>query len=463
MSDATFDLAIVGAGPAGMAAAVEATALGLSVCVLDEQAAPGGQIYRGITRPAGLDPQVLGPDYWEGKALAERFLACGCDYRPGSTVWHVDAGELSFAGPHGGGTVAWRKLLNATGAMERPMPVAGWTLPGVMTAGAAQILLKASATVAENAVFCGSGPLLYLVVAQYLRAGVKVAAVLDTTPWQAYLGALRHMPAALSGWSYLSKGLGLLREIGAAGVRVVRNVDRLEMRGRDALEAVRWRAGASEGEIATMHAFLHQGIAPNTNLARAAGCAHVWDEAQLSWRPRTDAWGAASRPEIYCGGDVAGIAGARAAALSGRLSALAAAADLGRIDAAGRDARAAGLRRAMRRELAARPFLDTLYRPLPAFRVPVADDVVVCRCEEVTAGALADAVDAGAMGPNQLKAFTRCGMGPCQGRSCGLTAAALVAARLGMSEGEAGYFNIRFPVKPVPLRAVAAAGGKPAG
>jgi len=103
------------------------------------------------------------------------------------------------------------------------------------------------------------------------------------------------------------------------------------------------------------------------------------------------------------------------------------------------------------REIAVRPFLDRLYRPAAAFRAPAEDDVLVCRCEEVTSGAIRQALSDGAMGPNQLKSFTRCGMGPCQGRSCGLTAAAMVAAHRGTSVGEGGYFNIRFPVKPVPL------------
>lgn len=457
MAERVYDLAVVGAGPAGMAAAVEATGLGLSVCVLDEQPAPGGQIYRGLSNPAPLDPAVLGPDYWEGADLVKRFLAGGCDYRAQATVWHADEGELSFATPRGGETIGWRRLLNATGAMERPMPVAGWTLPGVMTAGAAQILLKASATVAEDAVFCGSGPLLYLVVAQYLRAGVRVAAVLDTTPRGARLHALRHLPGALRGWPYLVKGLSLLREIGAAGVDVIRHVEHVEMQGGERLEAVSWRTAEASGSVPASHAFLHQGIAPNTNLGRAMNCAHVWDEAQLSWKPRADGWGAGSRQGVYVAGDAGGIAGARAAALSGRLSAIAAAAELGRIAPAERDARAAGLRARMRRELAVRPFLDRMYRPLPALRVPRQDEVTVCRCEEVSAGAIRQALAAGAMGPNQTKAFTRCGMGPCQGRSCGLTVTGMVAAELGIAEAEAGYFNLRFPVKPVALGDVGAA------
>lgn len=451
MIEPVYDLAVVGAGPAGMSAAVEAVSLGLSVCVLDEQAAPGGQIYRGISNPAPLDPAVLGPDYWHGAELVERFLACGCDYRREATVWHADQGELSFSTPRGGAAIRWRRLLNATGAMERPMPIPGWTLSGVMTAGAAQILLKGSGTVAEDAVFCGTGPLLYLVVAQYLRAGVRVAAVLDTTPRGSYVGAIWHLPSALRGWSYLAKGLGLLREIRAASVQVIRHVEHIDLQGDGRLESVGWRTAKARGEIATSHAFLHQGIAPNANLGRALDCEHVWDPAQLSWRPGTDGWGAGSVDAVYFAGDVAGIAGALAAGISGQLTALAIAADLGRITEAERDGRAAGLRARLAREMAVRPFLDRLYRPAAAFRVPAEDDVLVCRCEEVTAGAIRQALSDGAMGPNQLKSFTRCGMGPCQGRSCGLTAAAMVAAHRGTPEGEGGYFNIRFPVKPVPL------------
>src|SRR5205085_8058350 len=140
-----------------------------------------------------------------------------------------------------------------------------------------------------------------------------------------------------------------------------------------------------------------------------------------------DEWGRTSLPKIAIAGDGAGIAGAEAAILSGRLAALDAAATLGRIEAAECDRRAQPIRAALARERAIRPFLDALYRPAPTVLMPAEDSVIACRCEEVTIGQIRRAVRLGALGPNQLKAFTRCGMGPCQGRICGPIVSAVLA------------------------------------
>jgi hypothetical protein len=154
------------------------------------------------------------------------------------------------------------------------------------------------------------------------------------------------------------------------------------------------------------------------------------------------------------GGVGGGIAGAEAASLSGRLAALDAAAFLDKLDPAERDRRARPLRAALRRELAIRPFLDALYRPAPSVLVP-ADDIVACRCEEVTVAQIRRAARLGAQGPNQAKAFTRCGMGPCQGRICGPIVSAVMADTLGKPITEIGAYRPRAPYKPISLGALA--------
>ncbi|MCW1840120.1 FAD-dependent oxidoreductase [Prosthecomicrobium hirschii] len=452
---ATVDLAIVGAGPAGMAAAIRAAELGLAVVVFDDQPAPGGQIYRNVAHPPPLPRHVLGPDYHAGAALVARFLASGAAYRPSSLVWHMAEGSLSHTGPDGGGTLAARRILLATGAMERPFPVPGWTLPGVMTAGAAQIMLKTSATVADDAVFAGSGPLLNLVVAQYLRAGIRIRALLDTTPSGARRRALSRLGSAWSGRTTLAKGLGLLAEIRRAGVTVHRHVADLAAVGADRLDAVTWRSGTVRHRLDCRTLFLHQGIVPNVNAAMAVGCRHGWDEGQLCWRPALDAAGRSSVAGVMVAGDGGGISGAVAAALSGEIAAIAAASDLGRIDDATRDRLIAPLESRRRRDMAVRPFLETLYRPADAYRIPSQDETLVCRCEEVDRGTLAEIVRRGCPGPNQIKAFSRCGMGPCQGRLCGHTVTELFADLTGRSPDAVGHYRIRMPIKPVTLGDIA--------
>ncbi|EFH13119.1 NAD(P)/FAD-dependent oxidoreductase, partial [Teichococcus cervicalis] len=172
------DLAIIGAGPAGMSAALEAAGLGLSVLVLDEQPAPGGQIFRAVER-AAADPALRGEYADSGALLARRFRAMpNVDYRPGTQLWNIDAatGLLSFRAPDGPGEAQAARILLATGAQERPVPVPGWTLPGVMSAGAAQILLKQAGAVPKGKlVLAGQGPLLWLLAAQLARAGAPPA------------------------------------------------------------------------------------------------------------------------------------------------------------------------------------------------------------------------------------------------------------------------------------------------
>ena len=452
---ASYELAVVGAGPAGLAAATLAAELGIDTLLIDEQDGPGGQIYRAIARSPLGEPAILGADYWQGATLLAPFRASGAAYLPGAAVWSVS--RALEIGVSAGGTarlIQAKHVILATGALERPFPIPGWTLPGVMTAGAAQILLKSSGLVAEGEiVLAGSGPLLWLVAAQYLRAGARIAALLDTTPRANRSAALRHFPAFLVS-SYFAKGIALMRAV-KRRVRVVRNVTALAGEGQSRLETVVYREeDGRERHLPANLLLLHQGVTPNLNLANATGCAQAWDERQLCFKPVVDGWGASSIDGVSIAGDGAGIAGAAAAEARGRLAALAAAAKLGRIASAERDRRAAAHRAALARAERGRAFLDTLYRPAKAFRVPQGD-VVVCRCEEVSAREIVAAVALGCSGPNQMKSFLRCGMGPCQGRLCGLTVSELIADARGLSPAAVGYYRLRPPVKPITLAELA--------
>jgi bacterioferritin-associated ferredoxin len=203
-------------------------------------------------------------------------------------------------------------------------------------------------------------------------------------------------------------------------------------------------------EISADHLLLHQGVVPNINLANAIGCAQHWDDAQLCFVPTVDRWGASSVDGVTIAGDGTGIAGARAAQARGILAALHAATVLNRLSTAQRDQYAAAPRADLARWMRGRAFIDVLYRPPEQFRVPHGD-TVVCRCEEVSAKQVVDAVQLGCSGPNQLKSFVRCGMGPCQGRFCGLTVTEIIAKERHVSPGEVGYYRLRFPTKPLTL------------
>ncbi|MVA73130.1 FAD-dependent oxidoreductase [Agrobacterium vitis] len=450
-----FDIIIIGAGPAGMAAAIEAKAHGASVCILDEQPTPGGQIYRNVMKASPQQDKILGADYRAGRSLAKDFMASGAIIHARVTVWSVTvAGTVTFSENGHTRQLHARHIILATGAMERPVPLPGWTLPGTMTAGAAQILMKSGAMVAQGAVLVGCGPLLYLVAAQMLQAGARPKALVETQTRHDMVAALRHINGAVRGWRQLLKGLTLIARLKLAGVRRFKAASAIEIIGSHTTQAVRFRAGGETHQIETETVLLHQGVVPNTQITRSLRLEHSYDQAQHCFHPVTDRYGQSSHPMVSIAGDGAGIGGAKVAGLSGRITALNA---LLRIDILTEDQRnihAAPFLISRQRELAIRPFLDTLYPPSETVLKPD-NDTIICRCEEVTAGDIRRYASLGCTGPNQTKSFGRSGMGPCQGRFCGLTVTELLAAETGQTQDQVGAYRIRSPLKPVTLQELA--------
>lgn len=446
------DLIIVGAGPAGMAAAATAAAGGAQVLLLDDQPRAGGQIYRNVGAGGNTRPW-LGMDYAAGRPLVEALDAPGITAKFGATVWRVEAGPRVAWSRDGESHVATaRHVLLAGGAQERPTPFPGWTLPGVMPAGAAQILMKTSGLLPRDAVLAGSGPLLYLIAAQMIDAGAPPRALVETQTPAMMLRAARYLPGALLAVGTLAKGLGLIRKIRAAGIAryTCATAFRAEAAANGEI-AFSFTAKGRAHRLTTPLLLTHQGVAPSTHISRAAGIAHEWDQAQQAFRPRTDAWGGTDVAGVHVAGDGAGIGGAEAAQAAGRLAALDILRRLGRIGADTRDQTAAADRAALGRALAIRPFLDAAYAPLPEFLAPEGD-TVVCRCEEITAAEIRASVAEGANGPRQVKTATRAGMGPCQGRMCDLTVRGILAT-CGTPPATP---RARTPIKPVKLGELAA-------
>lgn len=450
------DLIVVGAGPAGMAATATAAEKGLRVLILDEQPRAGGQIYRDVERSGSKRIDILGQDYLAGLPLAEGLAEPGITHVTGATVWQIEPDGTVAYSVDGRAAMAYgRRLLLATGALERSMPVPGWTLPGVMTAGAGQILLKESGVVATRAVLAGSGPLLYLIGAQMIRAGKPPLAMVETQSRSDLFGAMRYIGGAIRGWRYLAKGLGLLAEIRKAGVPRYTAASQIAVEGTDRVEALDFVSGGKRHRIECQTVFLHHGVVPNTQASRSLDLPHRWDSTQACFIPETDAWGRSEISTVFVAGDGAGIGGAKVAEHAGRLVAVAVAHDLQQISTAERDRAAASICTEYDKDQAVRPFLDHAYPPYAGALQP-ADDTIVCRCEEVTAADVRRYASLGCKGPNQTKAFGRPGMGPCQGRYCGLTVTSLLAKETGQDMDQTGYFRIRPPLKPVTLGELAA-------
>ncbi|NTA50702.1 FAD-dependent oxidoreductase [Agrobacterium tumefaciens] len=451
------DLLIVGAGPAGMSAAILAKRYGVDALIVDEQPTPGGQIWRNIEAVMGTPrAEILGKSYAEGYDVVQRFRASGVDYRPRTQVWQVQPGHRAFM-VHDSSTVSvdTPHLLLATGAQERPAPFPGWTLPGVMTVGAAQILLKTSGQIPTKPVWiAGNGPLPLLYATQLLNAGGEIAGYLDTAAPVAKGAAIKKATSALLATpGDLLKGMGWIASL-RRRISYVSNVIEMEALGDEKVQSIRYVT--AQGESKTVDAevlLIHEGVVPSIHATLALSCQHRWVASQNSYAPELDSWGETSENNVFVAGDGAGIGGAAAACLRGELAALRITAKVGRISHDQAEHLSKPLRSRLHRLLASRPFLDTIFVPRRSIFAPP-DQTVVCRCEEVNAATIRSQVSVGRSGPNQVKAFTRAGMGPCQGRQCNYTVANILADVKGCSVADLGLYRVRPPMKPVTLGAL---------
>ncbi len=442
---------VVGAGPAGIRAAERLVAAGLRPVLVEESARDGGQIYRrqpdGFRRP----PEALyGAEVAKARALhqAAEALRPRVDWRPGTLVWAVRDGALLTNREGRAETLPFGRLILATGATDRIMPLPGWTLPGVTSLGGAQIALKAQGCViGQQPAFLGTGPLLYLVAWQYLKAGVPVRAVLDTSAFAKRVLAAPWLAARP--W-LLARGLAYTVALRRAGVRIATGITPLGVEGEGQVAALRWRdAAGAEHRTACDAVGMGYGLRPETQLADLAGCAFAFDGGARLWLPVADADGRSSVPGVYLAGDGAQIRGADAAELAGRLAACAALRDAGAVVD---ELEVVTLRRRLGAMTRFRRGLERAF-PYPAqLAAALPDETLVCRCEAITAGALRQAGgEYGAPEVNRAKAFSRTGMGRCQGRMCGAAAAEVLAAARGIPVEAAGRLRGAAPVKPLPV------------
>lgn len=459
----TADLAIVGAGPAGLAAAIEARRLGVEVIVLDEYPKPGGQYFRQplVNGASATEPSA---QVAKGRALIEEARAAGAALASGALVWGVFPGPSLMLEQGGRGReIRARKVLFAPGAHDRTFAFPGWTLPGVVTPGAAQTLVKGHRVLpGRRVVVAGSGPFLLAVAAELARAGAEVAALVEAAHWD--WGALAGLLRFPGRWRELAGYLATLR---ACRVPILLGHGVVRASGSERLEAVSVVPLERDGsprpsawhEIAADTLAIAQGFRANSELTGIAGCAHRFDELRGGrvCETKTES-GETSVEGIYAAGEVTGLGGARVALEEGRIAGLSAARALGAWDAeADRRLARACMRR--RREQAFADLVNRVFAPSAGLTRLIEDDTIVCRCEEVPARTIRAAVEAGARSALAVKLWTRCGMGPCQGRICGFTLNRYVAWLTVREPAEIGVNLPRIPVKPVPLSCILETGG----
>ena len=488
------EVAIVGAGPGGLAAALVLADHGVDVVLIDEQARPGGQIYRqppktfrvndrGVDRTHALGREILRAASekklrYELETTVWALFAIGVEgvpvvrsapelgsvtQSPGAAVQPAPGLGLALSGGGGVDLIRARRVLLAPGAFDLPVAFAGWTLPGVMAAGGIQAFAKSQRFLPGNRFcFVGAHPLQILIADQLLNEGAEIAGVFFAQSRPSFFDAIKQLPDVWTSWDKLWQSHAAWRHLERAGVPISFGKIIVGAEGHDEVESAvvasvddTWNVvPGTEETIPCDTVGLNYGFLASTELGRQAGCRHRWSARQGGWVLEHDEWMRSTEPYIYLAGEITGVAGADVAISEGRLAAVGLLRDLGRIGAGPAGQVAAPVRRKLRRQRRFARALQEFATPrFEALAKLMSDETTVCRCEEVSAGqvnlALRENPHLGTA--NAVKLFTRTGMGPCQGRFCALSVATLIAAKTGEDISKIGPFTARPPTKPVPL------------
>jgi D-hydroxyproline dehydrogenase subunit alpha len=474
------DVVIVGAGPAGLGAAAVLRERGLDVTLIDEQPRAGGQILR-------QPPRTFTVERWLSAKLYDRVKAAlhamnertDVDWRMSSSVlgilrpspYRVGGRSASHAlwiqGPAGCYFLHAKTVLVAAGCYERPLAFPGWTLPGVMGAGAIQGFVKSQQFVPGNRfLLVGSHPLQLVVADQLLSAGADVAAVVFTQRMQRSLAALAHPLVLLQNSRQFVETARILRRLRSARVPVKFGASILRVEGASAVEratiAMLGPDGTIDGNrtevidcdrVGVCHGFL-----ASSELPRQAGASVRWREHEGGWLVDHDPWFESSIGNLFVAGEITGVAGADAALEKGRVAAIGMLRALGRLDAR----RAAELARPFRRRLAGiqrfAQLLHDLARPPPHLAdATMTSEAILCRCESIRRDEFERLLreNPHVLSSDAAKLLTRVGMGLCQGRMCGDNAVRTLARMRGLSAADVGPFQAQAPVKPVLLGVLA--------
>jgi NADPH-dependent 2,4-dienoyl-CoA reductase/sulfur reductase-like enzyme len=450
---------IVGAGPAGMSAALVLAECGVRPTLLDESPRPGGQIYR--QPPPGSAAATLPPKdatARHGAELLKRFEAARArmEVLANTFVWGVfPERRLAIGHLSGWQVVQGEHLVLATGAYEYVPPFPGWTLPGVMTPGGAQALAKTwSVRPGKSAVVAGTGPFLLLVANQLVKAGVEVRAVVELARQREFAKELTRL---LSSTELLFEGAGMLRELRRAGVPVQWGHIAYAAHGEGGvLRSVSVAPCNADGEpdrsrtqsIEADTLAVGYGFVPRIELAQLAGCALEFRDDLGGWIPSANADGESNVNGIWIAGDGGGVSGSAVAELEGELAGLCIAERLGRLDAATLKQRKQPVLERLAKLRKFRAAMDAVYRVRPGLARLAEKDTLVCRCEELTCEEVDRSVGFGGNDFRTLKVMSRLGMGPCQARMCWPAMMRRIADRTGHTSDHIGPSRFRPPVRP---------------
>jgi thioredoxin reductase/bacterioferritin-associated ferredoxin len=463
MTPERVEVLVVGGGPAGLAAAIEAARAGVQVVVVDENSRPGGQIYRQLPSAFVVEDPRSPQEHADARALFCEADRLSIQFRGGTLVWgSFEPRVVEVMADGRCARIQADVIIVAAGAYDRPVPIPGWTLPGVLTVGGAQTLLKSQRMLpGRRILLAGTGPLLLVVAAQLAKAGAGIVAVVDPVRASALLP---HAWSLMKAWPMFRQGIGYRTAVLRAGVPWLAPYVLTRVDGADQVErAVVARADDDWRPIAgTERSFdvdtvcIGYGLLPSVELLRLMGCRMRHDPPGDFSVPERTPDGETSISAVFAVGDGAQVAGVKVAVEEGRIAGLSAACLLGKLSA---DAAERGKQAARARLDRLRPFsaaMTDVYRPRPGLFDLATADTVVCRCEEVTRAEIEAALRDGATSPTQVKAWTRSGMGSCQARMCAAPTFHLVAKAIGATVEQVSPYTPRPPVKPVSIATLVA-------
>lgn len=446
------ELAIVGAGPAGMAAAIEAQQMGIETLLIDSASAPGGQAYR------QTPPEFDDSSQPAARKLFAQLTQVNTPVYSDTNVWGIfPEDNKHLLGLYGPNEVPRRILAKtvilAPGAYERPTPFPGWTLPGVMTVGAALILVKHQQILpGRRILISGTGPLSWLLALKLIEAGVEMVKVLDANPFPRQ--GWRYIPRFWGQGERLHEGLDAILAMWRTGQMVRWGQLVLSAQGIDRVESATYGRldGLSSQTIPVDTICLGYGFVPAVQLSRQAGCTHTYDAQLWGWVPFRDEWLQTTVSGIFAAGDGTGIGGKDTALIEGQLAALGVARILGKKIS---PAHVALVRRNLRRQKRFADMLNTLFPFPPQTLDLLTDQTYICRCEGVRVADIHKMISEGATTLGILRKLTRAGMGRCQGRFCGHTLAAILSQETGQPIDQLALPTPRPPVMPIPLHGLA--------
>jgi NADPH-dependent 2,4-dienoyl-CoA reductase/sulfur reductase-like enzyme len=458
----TCQVAVVGGGPAGIMAALVAARAGAKVAIIEEQKKLGGHYYK--QPPVGWSfdrSSRFRRQQAEGRRLIDSLAEANVRVLTNTLAWDLfESHRLALANDDQVWQLAFEKLIIATGAWEAPIAVPGWTLPGVITGGAAQNLISSQGLIpGRRIILMGAGPFQLRIASQLVENGARVVALLDAAPTTSYLrNLLRLMPY----WTLLPEIIESLARIGRAGVRVLPSHLPIRIQGDGHVERVvasrvdgDWKpVPGSEVTFDVDTVCLTYGFVPSVEVARLAGCRIDYRSDSGGWTVWHDSTQNTSVKDLLVAGDGGDIEGGMVASLEGQLAGLEAARQLGIIGRADCRSRLRSITNALSRTRPSVRVLQALSTVKPGAMEAVSEDTVLCRCEDVLAGTIRKVCGLRGQGLRDVKLKTRAGMGHCQGRICGHLISRYIAYKT-QTEVEAVTLDTpRPPVRPVSVAAL---------